>query len=54
MDYIDVPYEILKKDKAFDEATVKYKVPDDMVDFIYVDGILKGCTTRSGIYSFTS
>ena len=47
VDYIDVPYEILKKDKAFDEATVKYKVPDDMVGFIYVDGILKGCTTRS-------
>ena len=47
VDYIDVPYDILAKDKNFSEATVRYQIPDGYIGFIYVDGVLRGCTTRN-------
>lgn len=47
LDYIDVPYEILAKNKQFKEATVRYQIPDGFIGFIYVNGVLRGCATRS-------
>lgn len=46
LDYIDVPYQVLSKDKAFLEATVHMEIPDGWVGFLYVNGKLTSFAGR--------
>ena len=40
MNYMEVPYQVLSKDKTFSEAVVHMEIPDGFVGFLYMNGKL--------------
>lgn len=46
LDYIDVPYQVLSKDKEFLNATIHMEIPDGSVGFLYVNGKLTSFAGR--------
>lgn len=46
MNFMEVPYQILEKDKAFQASTVHMQIPDGMLGFIYIDGNLHTLASR--------
>lgn len=43
---MDIPYQVLEKDKRFEESTVRYQIPDGFLGLIYVNGTLRAFATR--------
>lgn len=43
---MDIPYQVLEKDKKFKESTVRYQIPDGFLGLIYVNGTLRAFATR--------
>lgn len=46
LDYMDVPYQVLSRDKTFLNATVHMEIPDGSVGFIYLNGKLTTFANR--------
>ena len=46
MNFMDVPYQVLAKDKTFQASTVHMQIPDGMLGFIYMDGNLHMLANR--------
>ena len=46
LDYLEVPYQVLVKDKSFAEATVHMEIPDGSLGFLYVNGKLTSFANR--------
>lgn len=46
LDYMDVPYQVLSKDRTFLDATVHIEIPDGFAGFIYVNGKLTSFANR--------
>lgn len=46
VDFMGVPYEVLLRDETFRSMTVVYRIPDDAIGLLYVNGTLRSCATR--------
>ncbi len=46
VDYLEVPYQVLVKDKSFAASTVHMEIPDGSVGFLYVNGKLTSFANR--------
>lgn len=46
LNFMDIPYQILKKDKKFNEYTVYFCIPDGCIGLIYVNGTLRSFASR--------
>ena len=43
---IELPYEVLIKDKKYKESVIRFQIPDGSIGLIYVNGILRTFATR--------
>lgn len=46
LNYMDVPYQILEKDRIFRESTVRFQIPDGFIGLIYVNDTLRAFAVR--------
>lgn len=46
VEFLEVPYQVLAKNKDFAEKTVRFQIPDGQLGLIYVDGKLRACANR--------
>lgn len=46
MNYLEVPYQVLSKDKVFSEAAIHMEIPDGFIGFLYVNGKLTTFANR--------
>lgn len=46
VEFLEVPYQVLAKNKDFAEKTVRFQIPDGQLGLIYVDGQLRACANR--------
>lgn len=46
VDFLEVPYQVLAKNKEFAERTVRFQIPDGYLGLIYVNGTLRSCANR--------
>lgn len=46
LNYMDVPYQILEKDRTFKESTVRYQIPDGFIGLVYVNDTLRAFAVR--------
>lgn len=46
LNFVDIPYQILKRDKKFNESTVYFCIPDGYIGLIYVNDTLRSFASR--------
>lgn len=46
LNFVDIPYQVLEKDRIFREDTVKYEIPDGCLGLIYVNNTMRAFAVR--------
>lgn len=46
INFLELPYEVLIKDKKYKESVVRFQIPDGFIGLIYVNGTLRTFATR--------